>query len=68
MYFCYLLACTVGPAITDNPKILAQINADMTRCRSQAMVVDSQGHPNVALTNSPWVNARYSGNFWNRGM
>ena len=67
MYFCYLLACTVGPAITDNPKILAQLNADMTKWRAQAMVVDSQGRPNIALTNSPWVNARYSGNFGNRG-
>lgn len=62
MYFCYLLACTVGPAITDDPKILGQINADMTKWRSQAMIVNTQGRPNRGLTNSTWAGpARSSG-------
>lgn len=64
MYFCYLLAVSAGPAITDDPKILAQLNADMAKWRAQAMVVNSQGHPNMGLTNSRWVQGRVSGSFY----
>lgn len=62
MYFCYLLAVTAAPAITDEPKIIAQLNADMTKWRSQAMIVNTQGRPNQGLTNSNWAGpARSSG-------
>lgn len=64
LYFCYLLAVTAGPAITDDPKILAQLNADMAKWRSQAMVVNAQGKPNSGLTNSRWVQSRVSGSFY----
>ena len=64
MYFCYLLAVTVGPGTVDNPTILAQLNADMNKWRSQAMVVNTQGRPNKGLGNSPWVNQRSSGSFY----
>ena len=62
MYFCYLLAVTAAPAITHDPQIIAQLNADMTKWRSQAMIVNTQGRPNQGLTNSTWTGpARSSG-------
>ena len=64
MYFCYLLAVTVGPGVIDDPKILAQLNADMNKWRSQAMVVNTQGRPNKGLTNSSWINSRNAGSFY----
>jgi len=63
-YFMYLLACTVGPGSVDNPTILAQLNADMNKWRTQAMVVNTQGRPNKGLGNSPWVNSRPAGSFY----
>lgn len=64
MYFCYLLAVTAAPGITDDPAIIAELNAQMTKWRAQAMIVNTQGRPNQALTNSPWVNSRPSGSFY----
>lgn len=63
-YFCYLLAVTVAPGVTDDPKIIAQLNADMAKWRAQAMVVNTQGRPNGGLTNSRWVQSRVSGSFY----
>lgn len=64
MYFCYLLAVTVAPGITDDPKIIQQLNADMAKWRAQAMVVNTQGRPNYGLVDSPWVNSRVAGSFY----
>jgi hypothetical protein len=64
MYFCYLMAVTVAPGITDDPNIIAQLNADMAKWRSQAMVVNTQGRPNQGLTNSPWTTSRVAGSFY----
>lgn len=62
LYFCYLLAVTAAPGITDDPQIITQLNSDMTKWRSQAMIVNTQGRPNTGLTNSTWVGpARSSG-------
>lgn len=61
MYFQYLLACTVAPGVTDDPKVIQLLQADMAKWRSQAMVVNSQGKPNHGLTNSRWIGARSSG-------
>jgi len=63
MYFCYLLAITGAPGITDDIKIIEQLKAEMTKWRTQAMIVNTQGRPNKGLTNSPWINARSSGNY-----
>lgn len=61
LYFCYLLAVTVAPGITDDPKIITLLQADMAKWRSQAMIVNTQGRPNQGLQNSRWVGARSSG-------
>lgn len=60
-YFCYLLARTVAPSVTEDPKIISYIDADMTKWRAQAMVVNAQNKRNSALTNSPWISGRMSG-------
>jgi hypothetical protein len=64
MYFTYLLACTVAPGLTDDPKVIQLLQADMAKWRSQAMVVNTQGRPNQGLTNSPWVNSRVAGSYF----
>lgn len=64
MYFTYLLACTVAPGLTDDPKVIQLLQADMAKWRAQAMVVNTQGRPNKGLTNSPWVNSRVAGSFY----
>lgn len=64
MYFCYLLAVTAAPGIQDDPQIIELLKADMTKWRSQAMIVNTQGRPNKGLTNSPWVNSRPAGNYY----
>lgn len=64
MYFCYLLAVTAAPGIQDDSKIIEELKADMTKWRSQAMIVNTQGRPNRGLGNSPWVNARPAGNYY----
>lgn len=61
LYFCYLLAITAAPGITDDPKIIEELNAGLTKWRAQAMIVNTQGRPNRGLTNSPWVNSRVAG-------
>lgn len=66
-YFTYLLACTVAPGVTDDPKVIQLLQADMAKWRSQAMIVNTQGRPNQGLTNSPWINSRPSGNFYGTG-
>jgi hypothetical protein len=63
-YFCYLLASTAAPGITDDPKVLEKIEAGLTKWRAQAMIVNTQGRPNKGLTNSGWVNARPAGNYY----
>jgi hypothetical protein len=63
-YFCYLLACSVAPGVTDDPKVIQLIKDDMTKWRSQAMIVNTQGRPNQGLAESPWVNARPAGSFY----
>ncbi|CAB4240913.1 hypothetical protein UFOVP23_37 [uncultured Caudovirales phage] len=64
MYFCYLLAVTIAPGITDDPSLAQALEATMTKWRSQAMVVNTQGRPNQGLTNSTWINSRPSGSFY----
>lgn len=64
MYFCYLLAITAAPGLTDDPKIIEGLKAEMTKWRAQAMIVNTQGRPNKGLNNSPWVNARPAGNYY----
>lgn len=64
MYFCYLLASSVAPGVTDDPKVIQLINADMAKWRSQAMVVNTQGRPNQGLAESPWINSRPAGSFY----
>ena len=61
MYFSYLMACTIAPGVTDDPKVITLLQADMAKWRSQAMVVNSQGRPNKGLTNSRWSGARNAG-------
>lgn len=61
MYLCYLLADTISAGKTEDAKVMQKIEAGMTKWRSQAMVVNSQGRPNTSLGNSPWVSSRQSG-------
>lgn len=63
-YFTYLLAITAGVTITKDLNILGELNAQMTKWRSQAMIVNTQGRPNQGLTNSSWVNSRAAGSFY----
>ncbi len=63
-YFCFLLATVSAPSVVKDPSIIAQLEAMMTRARSQAMVVNTQGRPNQGLANSPWINARAAGSFY----
>jgi len=69
-YFTYLLARTVAPGVTDDPKIISYLDADLSKWRSQAMIVNTQGRPNEGLTNSRWIGARSSGTGYgtNNGM
>jgi hypothetical protein len=67
MYFTYLLALTAAPGITDDPKILGELKADLAKWRSQAMIVNTQGRPNQGITNSPWVGARVAGTMYGTG-
>lgn len=66
-YFTYLLAVTVAPGVTDDPKVIQLLQADMAKWRSQAMVANTQGRPNGGLTNSRWVGARASGTWYGSG-
>tara|TARA_R110000868_G_scaffold56650_4_gene175192 strand:- start:818 stop:1420 length:603 start_codon:yes stop_codon:yes gene_type:complete len=61
MYFAYLLADSAGPPIVKDANMSQLIQAQMTKWRAQAMIVNTQGRPNQGLTNSPWVSARASG-------
>ena len=63
-YFTHLLAVTGGINIVKDSTVLGMLNDAMTKWRSQAMVVNTQGRPNQGLTNSSWVNARPAGGFY----
>jgi len=63
-YFCFLLATIAAPGVVKDPNLIVQIEAMMTRARSQAMIVNTQGRPNQGLANSPWVNSRVAGSFY----
>lgn len=60
-YFTYLLACTVAPGLTDDPKVIQLLEAGLSKWRAQAMIANTQGRPNQGLTNSPWIQSRSSG-------
>lgn len=68
MYFCYLLADQASPNITKSADMVKKIEAGMTKWRAQAMITNTQGRPNVGLTNSPWVNNRAAGSFMGTGI
>lgn len=60
-YFVWLLSYTLSIGVTEHKGIIATLESGMNRARAQAMNVNSQERPNIAIQSSPWIENRGTG-------
>ena len=60
-FMVYALASQVAAAVTEDPRMVQMMQQERHRVHAEAMWVDSQNSPTVAIQSSPWIEARQFG-------